>query len=179
MSRVSGCQWNRQRDGRRGDEAVCLCERDAGSRVVPSPPAGELAVSAIDLDDLQTIEQLVSSRPFVRPKAAMDFLNVDCRRARHARLAPQRSQLLDRARSATQYVDQDRRIQKDWQGSTDAAAVNRALAADPGARIGVPFVLDLSHATNGRFDVVPASLIVQRLAHRGGDERASATRTNA
>ena len=65
MPWVSGRQWNPQRYGRGGDQAVCLCERDSGSCVVPSPSAGELAVGAVDLDNLQTIEQVVGSRRFI------------------------------------------------------------------------------------------------------------------
>lgn len=112
--RVPGCKWNGARYRRCGDQAVCLCESDSPRRVLTSPPAGKLACTATDLDDLQPIEQSIRRGPLIDPEPSMDLLDVDRGGARDARVLPQRSQPFNRAGPTAEHVDEDRCIQENW-----------------------------------------------------------------
>lgn len=175
VTRVPGRERNRESDGCRGDQAVRLCKRHPAGRVIPAPPAGELAVSTTNLDDSKTVEQLVCRRRLAGSKPTMDLFDVDRRCPRNACLVPERSQPLDRARPATECVDEDRRVQEDRQGLADPGAICATLANHPGSGIAVPVVLAVGKASDGAFDVVPAPLVIEGRAYGRGDEGASAT----
>src|ERR1019366_3301078 len=60
----------------------------------------------------------------------------------------------------------------------DAADVSGTLLAHPSSRIAVPVVLGVGQRADSGFDVVPATLVVERSPNRRRDERAALTPTN-
>jgi hypothetical protein len=83
-------------------------------RVLTAPPAGKLAFTATDLDDLQPTEQSIRRRPLIDPESSMDLLHIDRGGAWDARVLPERSQPFNRPGPTAEHVDEDRRIQKNW-----------------------------------------------------------------
>src|ERR1019366_2112988 len=59
-----------------------------------------------------------------------------------------------------------------------AADVSGTLLAHPSSRIAVPVVLGVGQRADSGFDVVPATLVVERSPNRRRDERAALTPTN-
>lgn len=86
----------------------------------------------------------------------------------------QRAQAIS-GRTAAERVDQDRRVEEELQRSADPAHVGQPLGSHPALEVRVPFVLALGERSEARLDVIPATLVFERPAHRLRDERAAAT----
>jgi len=167
-------------DGGRGcrDQAVTLGESDAFSLKVLSPLSGQPSLGLSERHHTNAGDQSFGSRPFGRPQAARNLLDVDRTDVGSVSSSFEPVVALLSAREAAQQIDEYRGVEEDVRHLPDAARVDPSLRGDPGSRVIVPFVTISRNRSDCRPDQPMPPLIVERARDSTRNERASLARTN-
>ena len=160
------------------DQAVTLGEGDAFSLKVPAPPSGQPSLGLSERHHTNAGDQSFGSRPFVRPQAARNLLDVDGADVRSVPGSLEPVVALLGAREAAQQIDEYRGVEEDVRHLPDAARVDPSLRGDPGGRVIVPLVTIGRNRSDCRPDQPMPPLIVERARDGTRDERASLARAN-
>lgn len=126
---------------------------------------------------MHTLEERHRERFVLAAAAAQNLLDVDGAYPRRLGGIAQSPHAL-RGGLAAQRVDQDRRIEQQPQPLSDTTRIAVALSPDPTGGVAVPFVLTSREGAQAGFDVLPATLVIERSADSLRDERTTVPPSN-
>ncbi len=155
-----------------GDQAIGLAESDSPPRMISAPTPRHLRLRASHRCEAHALQETQDDTLLVTEHPAHDLLDIDRTDPRWSSGVTQGSHSISGGTTA-QHVDQHGRVEQQAQASADAAEVVVPLRPYPCSGIGVPLMLSLRKRPKARFDVVPATLIVECLANRRRDESAA------
>jgi hypothetical protein len=161
-----------------GYQAIGLTEGYSPPRMVSAPTTRHLTLRTPHRCQTHALQEAQNDFLLVMEHPPHNLLDVDRTDPRGSRGVAQGSNSIGGG-TAAQHIDQHRRVEQQTQASADAAEVVVPLGSHPGGWVGVPLVLALRKRSEARFDVVPAALIVERLANRRRDKRAASPAPDA
>ncbi len=159
---VARSQSSADPDGRCGDQAVGLAEGGALARVLSAPASGSFARSEVESSHAHPAQEAHEYRLLGDSGSTQHLLYVDRADPRDLTRIAQRPHTLGGGATA-QCVDQDGCVEQQPQTLADTAWVGVSLRCHPGGGIRIPLVLPEASETG--FDVLPALLVLERLAN--------------
>lgn len=151
-------------------EAVRLAERDTPSSVISAPAPSQLALDPAERRQAQAAEEPHYESLLVLVCAAQHLLHIDSAYPRRLSGVAQAQHAPGGGKTA-QCVDQDGRVEQQRQVSADATGVAVSLRLYPARGVAVPLVLASRESAEPGFDVLPAALVLERVADGLGDVR--------
>lgn len=165
-------------DGSGPDQAVGLMQRHAFLGVLPSPAACEYPFADSEWRDAQPVEESPHDGLLVVTHPAPDLLDGESAHPRLGTNATQPGETSGRG-SASERVDENRRVEQQARHSAGAARVAASLRSHPLGRVVIPDVPGVSDGPERRFDVVPSPLVVQAPPDQRRDEGTALTGPDA
>ena len=179
IPRIAGCEPAAKRERSGSYEAVRLRECAATAREL-APPVTSLPAFFIPQRCDSKPGKKCASRPMLAlPESPNRLLNVHGAGVRSVSSTAQGVQAPARLGTAAEEVDEDRRVEENRRQLPDTALIGAPLLANPSGGILVPLVTGVGNSAHGRFEQLPAVIVVQRLLDRARDVRAPAASADA
>lgn len=168
---VAGRQSSADTDGGGGDQAVGLAEGDSLLCILSAPASCPFPLGQVEPSQTHAAQETREHRLLRDSGSAQHLLGVDRADPRGLTGIAQRSHALGGWTTA-QHIDQDGCVEQQPQALTDTTRVGVSLRRDPRRGVRIPLVLSGKAADPG-FDVFPALLVLEGLAHGLRDEHAA------